>query len=146
MDCRFDKDIIQKYVDNTIDPLEFIFLKEHLAYCSECKSELDLLMKIDEGFYGIFDKEFDCKGLEPMVEKIVENCLYELEKKHMLRFALKKAVEVSTNVVENTTKFANYLPGNKLVRKETKKAAAAASRLIKSTLKKEVKRLLTLGQ
>ena len=37
MSCKFDKDLIQNYVDNTIDPLELIVLKEHIAVCQDCK-------------------------------------------------------------------------------------------------------------
>ncbi len=143
MDCRFDRNIIQKYIDNTIEPLEYIFLKEHLAYCSECKEELEVLSRIDEALYCVFE-EIPCHmDMEAMIGKVVEDCLYESEKKKKLRFALKKAAEVSVNVVENTTRFTHYLPGNKLISAGSKKAAAAAGQLIKASFMREVRKLLT---
>lgn len=142
MDCRFDKDIIQRYVDNTIDPLEYIFLKEHLKYCGECEKELAILTRIDEGFYRVFDADLDTPNLEGMIGKVVDECLYESERRHMLRFTLKKAVAAGTNVVENTVRFTNYLPGNKLIKAGAKKTTRAAGRLIKEAFRKEVKRFM----
>ena len=41
MSCSFDKDILSRFARGKIDPLEKVFLEEHIKKCSECRSYLE---------------------------------------------------------------------------------------------------------
>jgi len=41
MSCSFDKSIISRFARGKIEPLEKVFLEEHIKNCSECKSYLE---------------------------------------------------------------------------------------------------------
>lgn len=45
--CRMDPDVLQDYIDGTIEPLEKIVLEEHLRVCSDCRIELNRLKIVD---------------------------------------------------------------------------------------------------
>lgn len=40
MGCSFDKDILNRSVNGKIDPLERVFMEEHVKNCGECKEFL----------------------------------------------------------------------------------------------------------
>ena len=41
MSCSFDKDILRRLARGKIEPLEKVFLEEHIKKCSECRSYLE---------------------------------------------------------------------------------------------------------
>lgn len=41
MSCSFDKNILSRFARGKIEPLEKVFLEEHIKKCSECKSYLE---------------------------------------------------------------------------------------------------------
>ena len=41
MSCSFDKNILSRFARGKIEPLEKVFLDEHIKTCSECKSYLE---------------------------------------------------------------------------------------------------------
>jgi len=141
MSCSFDKEIIQKYVDNTIDPLEFIFLKEHLSYCGECRSELDLVMNLENQLSKFFDEDCEAKELDLLITKLVDDCMDEALKSKKLKYAISKGVEMSSRIMDNSTRFVEYLPGRKSLGKGAKKTASFAGGLLKAVMKKEVGKL-----
>jgi hypothetical protein len=141
MSCSFDRGIIQKYVDNTIDPLEFIFLKEHINYCGECKQELDLVMTLENELSKLFDVDNESEGLDLLISKLIDDCMEEVEKRKKLKYAINKGIEIGGRIVNNTTRFVEFIPGSKSMSKGVKKTAAATGGLFKTLMKKEVKRL-----
>jgi predicted anti-sigma-YlaC factor YlaD len=52
MECNIDKYLLYEYMDKTIDPLERIFLEQHLKTCTGCRKDLTqmklLLWEMDE--------------------------------------------------------------------------------------------------
>jgi hypothetical protein len=52
MDCKIDIYLLYEYIDKTIDPLEKLFLEEHLKRCGSCRKDLTqmklLLWEMDE--------------------------------------------------------------------------------------------------
>jgi predicted anti-sigma-YlaC factor YlaD len=48
MNCKLNKDLLYSYADNTIEPLEKIFVEEHLKYCKQCRKDLKLIYSIDK--------------------------------------------------------------------------------------------------
>ena len=43
MECSVGSYMIQMYIEGTIDPLEKIFVEEHLKVCKNCRKELTRL-------------------------------------------------------------------------------------------------------
>lgn len=142
MSCGFDREIIQKYADNTIDPLEFIFLKEHINYCVECRRELDLIMTLENQLDKFFDNDSEVRDLDLLITKLVDECMYEVNKREKLKYALNRGIKIGSGIMDNTIKYANYIPGSKLAGKGVKKTVSIAGNLLKSLVKKEVAKLL----
>lgn len=141
MSCIFDKDIIQKYADNTIDPLEFIFLKEHISYCEECRKEMDLVMTLENGLGKFFADDPRASDLELMITNLVDDCMYELNKREKLKYALNKGMKLGNSIMNNSFRFIEYIPGNKSVNKGVKKTASGAGGFLKALFKKEAGKL-----
>ena len=81
MSCGFDREIIQKYADNTIDPLELIFLKEHINYCGECRNELETLMALENELESFFDNEPKAVDMGLMITTLADDCMKGLNKR-----------------------------------------------------------------
>lgn len=141
MSCSFDKGIIQNYADNTIDPLEFVFLKEHLSYCGECRRELDLVMTLENELSKFFDEDNDAKEFDALITMLVDDCMDELERSRKLRYAISKGLELSSRIVDNSIRFVEYLPGSKRIGKGVKNTASTTGGLLKNLVKKEVGKL-----
>ena len=45
--CKMDLNLLQDYIDGTIEPLERVVLEEHLRLCADCRKELNRLKLID---------------------------------------------------------------------------------------------------
>lgn len=41
MGCSFDKNILSRFARGKIEPLEKVFMEEHIKKCSECRSYLE---------------------------------------------------------------------------------------------------------
>jgi len=143
MSCCFDKEIIQRYVDNTIDPLEFIFLKEHMSYCGECRRELDLVMTLENQLSKFFDDDTEAKELDLLITKLVNDCMDEVEKSKKLKYAINKGIEMGSHIVDNSIRFVEFIPGSKRMGKGVKKTAAATADRLKVLIRKEVGRFVT---
>ena len=79
MSCKLDKQLLYSFADNTIEPLERIFVEEHLKYCSECKKELELIKKLDK---ELNEFEFEIpipERLSTLSQLLVENCINQME-------------------------------------------------------------------
>lgn len=141
MGCKFDKEIIHKYIDNTIDPLELIFLKEHIKVCEDCKNELELMSKLDESLYGYFDGMQSIELSEDFGLSVLDKC-YEAQK-ITLRQRVEKAVEINQNIINNTTRFVSYLPGSKTAGKAAKVMGRGLNKALKGCLSYSVKKLVS---
>lgn len=141
MSCSFDKEIIQKYVDNTIDPLEFIFLKEHLNYCVECRKELDLVMTLENELGKFFGEDGGSKELDFLINKLVDDCIDEVERRKKLKYAIIKGIELSGRIVGNSTRFVEFIPGSRRVGKGVRKTASVTGGLFMDFVKKRVGKL-----
>lgn len=142
MSCMFDKDIIQKYADNTIDPLEFIFLKEHIGYCEECRRETELAMALESSLESFFSKAPGEGSLDSVIAGVVDDCMYELNRGEKLKFILNKRLVLSGSVFGNSLRFFSLIPGSGRVKKGMKRAVSGAGGYLKSFLKKEAEKLL----
>jgi len=138
----FDKDIIQKYADNTIDPLEFIFLKEHIGYCEECRKETELAMALESSLESFFSRAPGKDGLDSVIAGVVDDCMYELNSREKLKFMLNRRLALGSSVFGNSLRFFSLIPGSERVKKGMKKAVSGAGGYFKSFLKREVEKLL----
>lgn len=141
MDCKFDKNIIHKYLDNTIDPLELIFLKEHIAVCKDCKDELELMSKVDESLYDYFDKLSQAALPEDFCISVLDKCFDD--KRLTIRQRALLAMKINKGILSNATSYARYLPGSKAVAMLGKKAGKGLNKAVKSCMSYGVKKLIS---
>lgn len=52
--CKMDLNLLQDYIDGTIEPLERVVLEEHLRVCADCRKELNRLKLIDWDLKNFF--------------------------------------------------------------------------------------------
>ena len=138
MSCVFDKEIIQKYADNTIDPLEFIFLKEHINYCGECKKELDLVMTLENELDKFFDDNPKVSDLDLLITQLVDDCMYEVNKREKLKYMINRGIQMGSGIMDNSLRFIEYLPGSRRIGKGFRKTASITGNLLISFIKKKV--------
>ena len=75
MCCRVDKELLYALDDNTIEPLEKIFIEEHIKYCTDCQKDLKLIAIINENIKDeLMDIEFPDK-LSIISQLVAENCI-----------------------------------------------------------------------
>lgn len=141
MSCGFDRELIQKYADNSIDPLEFIFLREHMNYCGECRRELDLVMTLERELEKFFDEDVNTEKLDYMIAKLVDDCIDEVERKHRLKYAFASGVRLGSRIMGYSTRFVGFLPGSKKVGKGAAKTASKTGGFLKELVKKKIGRL-----
>jgi hypothetical protein len=142
MTCRFDREIILKYADNTIDPLELIFLKEHINYCNKCSKELELVITMENQLNKFFDYDSDAESLDMIIESLVDECLCELNKREKLKYALRRGLETGSGIMDNFLKFAEFIPGRKPLGKGVKKIVSVAGNFLTAIVKKSARKLL----
>jgi predicted anti-sigma-YlaC factor YlaD len=141
MSCSFDRELIQKYADNSIDPLEFIFLREHMNYCGECRLELDLVMTLERELEKFFGEDINTEGLDNMIAKLVDDCIDEVERKHRLKYAVASGVRLGSRIMGYTTRFVGFLPGSRRMSKGAAMTASKTGGFLKGLVKKKVGRL-----
>lgn len=141
MSCKFDKEIIQKYVDNTIEPLELIVLKEHIKVCPDCKFELDLMSKLENSMLDYFAVLPEQELPVGFIDGVLEKC-YEGRSHYSYRDVLSKTWEVNKSIVQNASRYASYMPGSKLAARYIKKAGNSANNAVKSYVKRSFKKML----
>lgn len=139
MSCSFDKGIIQKYIDNTIDPLELIVLKEHIAVCLDCKFELELMSKLDNSMYEYFESLPSNKVLDEFSMNVLNECY---TKSYSYKDGIIKAWEINKMVISNAARYTAYLPGSKLAVNTAKKAGTGINKAAKSYMKSSFKKLI----
>jgi len=143
MSCTFDREIIQKYADNTIDPLEFIFLKEHMNYCDECRKELDLVMALEDGMEKFFDNGYEAGKLELLITKLVDDCMYEVNKREKIKYIINSGIRTGSGILDNSLRFIEYIPGSKRIGKGVRKTASITRNILVAAAKNKIGKLLT---
>jgi hypothetical protein len=142
MSCGFDREIIQKYADNTIDPLEFIFLKEHINYCGECRNELDMVMMLENQLDKLFDDDSRINNLDLLIPKLVDDCMYEVNKRERVKYTINRGINIGSGIMGNSLRFIEHIPGSKIIGKGVRKTASVTGNLVVSIVRKKVGRLI----
>lgn len=132
MTCdKIDASMLQEYLENTIDPLEKIFVENHLTICKECRRELSELKLL---LYDLDDKsnyviEIPAE-LETMRDDIIDSFLGKRKSPS------KKIIEMQVETIKTTGKFIKFLPGAKQAPKVLKQASNGLKKGVKQGVKK----------
>lgn len=127
MDCKFDKFLLQDLLDGVIDPVEKIFLEEHLKVCKECRKEMTALKLL---FWDLDNKDnYDVEIPQEL----------DLIKDAVLRRSVGKAqkniagmvIEQQRETLKISSKFLEYVPGVKEGGKLLKEGARATPSVIR---------------
>jgi len=133
--CKLDKFLLQDLLEGIIDPLEKLFVEEHLKTCKECRKELTELKLL---FWDLTDKsnyEIDFPAeLDYIKDSILEKAAGQTAKT-----ATEIVIDIQLQNVRASGKFLDYVPGvkasNKLVKEGVKVAPLAIGKLSKGLLK-----------
>lgn len=143
MNCKLDKDLLYAYADETIDPLERIFVEEHLKYCDSCKKDLKLIYIIDENLKNLEEDLILPERLRTISELIVENCLNEGERedtKARLKNIYSLYLDINKNIVA-PGKFYKQNPFNKFINDKINESANQLGKTIRKYTYKKLKGL-----
>ncbi len=130
MSCnKMDTTLLQDYIDETIEPLEKIFVESHLKTCKECRRELSelKLMFWELGDKGNYEIEYP-KELDAMGSNLISTFLGK-EKSNT-----RKVVDMQVNTLKMSGKFFEYIPGTKQTPKILKKASKRLAKGVKKML------------
>jgi hypothetical protein len=135
MSCdKMDALLLQDYLEETIDPLEKIFVESHLSICKECRRELTelKLMFWDLNNKSNYELEYP-EELDNLRTNLIDNFLGE-----DTRISVKKVVNMQVDTIKMSSKFLEYMPGAK----QTPKVLKKASKGLAKGFAKGVKRML----
>lgn len=121
--------LLQDYLEETIDPLEKIFVESHLNICKECRRELSelKLMFWELGNKGNYDIGYP-KELDTMGKQLIDTFLGKKSK------SVKKVVDLQVNTIKMSKRFMEYMPGAKQAPKMFKKASRGLAKGVKKLL------------
>lgn len=141
MSCKLDKKFLYSYADNTIDPLEKIFVDEHLKYCDECTKTLELIYRIDKNLSTMDDDLVFPERLGSISELIAENCISQIEEND-LKLKIKNDYRVYRNFkenIKNSRKLYKKNPFNKFIHKGINNSINFIAKPIKKSITKKIK-------
>lgn len=141
MACKLDKLLLQDLLDGIIEPIEKLFVEEHLKSCKECRKELTELKLL---FWDINDKsnyEIDL----PVELDQIKDFLLEQTVGKASQSTVTALIDIQRNNFRTAGRFLDYVPGvtasNNLV-KEGLKATPSALKKVSKGLIKSTKSLL----
>ena len=130
MSCdKIDDILLQDFLEDTMDPLEKIFIESHLKTCKECRRELSelKLMFWELGTKSNYDIEYP-KELDTMETDLIDKFLGKGKS------SSRKIIDVQVNNIKISGKFFKYVPGAKQTPKALKKVSKGLAKGIKKML------------
>jgi len=119
MECKFDKSLLQALIDNSIEPLELIFLTEHIKVCQKCRDDLEELYTVDQRLKSLFNQDIEYSDrLTNITELTVDNLFMQIEEKKKLKDYINDAARMNNIIVENSSRFLEYIPGVPFLRRK----------------------------
>lgn len=125
-----DKDLLQKYIDKDIAPLEKIVLENHLLSCPECRKDINQLKVMDWDLNNLDIPEVP-KELASIRSSALDTYFVALDKEDT-SFESKDILNFQYKNLKNTVSFINYLPGKKMVQNAFKKTTTSSNRETKN--------------
>lgn len=148
MSCKLDKQLLYSLSDNTIEPLERIFVEEHLKYCTECKRELELIEKIDKELNEFeFEFEFEMpERLKDLSQLLVENCINKMENedKELKKHNYNEDMKLLKKTIIGSYKLQCNNPYNKFIERNVTKAVNLISNPAKKYCNKKISKIKIL--
>ncbi|NMM63355.1 zf-HC2 domain-containing protein [Clostridium sp. P21] len=143
MSCKLDKKFLYAYADNTIDPLEKIFVEEHLKHCDECIKTLELIHNIDKNLSTIDDDFIFPERLSLISELVAENCISKVEEKD---FKLKitnmyRCYKTFKKNIKKPRKLYKQNLFNKFINKNIDKSIKFIEKPIKKAITKKIRKV-----
>ena len=136
--CNMDKELLYSYADNSIEPLEKIFVEEHLKYCSQCAHELEEIKNTDLKLSGFNFEDIDFpERLSVLRQLIIDNCIEEQENEDPeLKYNNYKE---SLKVIKNSAVESYAVRHNNPYDRMIKNNVSAAANVVKKAAKKYCK-------
>lgn len=146
MSCKLDKQLLYSLADNTIEPLERIFVEEHLKCCDKCKEDLRLIKEIDK---RLDDLEFEIlipERLSDLSQLLAENCIDQMENEdiRLRRQNYEEEMKLLKRTIIEAYKAPYNNPYNKFIEDKLTKAAGVISRPVKNYCNKKVSKIKLL--
>ena len=135
MNCKLDKFLLQDLLEGVIDPIEQLFVEEHLRTCKECRKELTELKLL---FWDLNDKcNYDITipaELDYLKETLLERVAGPVSKR-----PTEIIIDIQRKNVRTLGMYLNLVPGvtasNKLVKEGVKAAPSVIGKVSKGLLK-----------
>jgi len=97
MSCKFDKELLYSFDDKTIEPLEKIFVEEHIKYCTDCQKDLKLITIINENIKDELSSIKFPDKLSIISQLALENCVAEMEET-TTRFKIQNIIKTCSGI------------------------------------------------
>lgn len=135
---KMDTELLQDYLEGTIEPFEKLIVESHLNVCRACRRELSelKLMFWELGNKSNYEIEYP-EELNGMSEGLINRVL-GVEEMNMAR----KVVDMQLKNLKQTTKIIEYIPGAKQTPEIVKKASKGLSKGIARGVKKGLKKIV----
>ncbi len=131
MSCeKMEQELLQDYLEGTIDPLEKIFVEKHLNICGKCRRELSELKLVfweldnKNSYEAEYPKELDMMG-----SGLINRALDGKSKSSTARM-----LDMQVNNMRMTGNFLKYMPGAKQTPEILKKASKGLAKGVKKML------------
>lgn len=146
MSCKLDKQLLYSLADNTIEPLERIFVEEHLKYCNECKKELELNEKIEK---ELSEFEFEMPipdRLSTLSKLLADNCINQMENEdaNLKNRNYKEEMKLLKRTIIESYKAPYNNPYNKFIEEKLTKAAGVIGKPVKNYCNKKMSKIKIL--
>ena len=146
MSCKLDKQLLYSLADNTIEPLERIFVEEHLKYCTECKNELELIEKLDK---ELNEFEFEIpipERLESLSQLLVENCINKMENEDtkLKNHNYNEEMKLLKKTIIDSYKVPYNNPYNKFIERNLTKAVGVIGKPVKKYYDRKISKIKIL--
>lgn len=140
MTCKLDKTLLQDLLEGIIDPVEKLFVEEHLKSCQECRIELNELKLL---FWDLNDKSNYEIELPVELDQLKVDLLKQTSEPSS-RSTFTTIMEIQRKNVKSASSFLDYVPGVKAgntLAKEGLKATPSALKSVSKRLLKNTKLL-----
>lgn len=132
MSCdKIDASLLQDLLEETIDPLEKIFIESHLSNCKKCRRELSELklmfweLNNKSNYATEIPKELDTMGLD-LIDKLLGKG----------KSNSRKIIDMQVKNIKLSSEFLKYMPGAKQTPKAFKKVSRSLAKGVKMLIAK----------
>lgn len=146
MSCKLDKQLLYSLTDNTIEPLERIFVEEHLKYCDKCKKELELIKKLEKEL-DVFEFEMPIpEKLSTLSQLLADNCINQMENEdaNLKSRNYNEEMKLLKRTIAAAYKYPYNNPCNKYIEEKLAKAAGVIGKPVRNYCNKKMSKIKIL--